>query len=75
MATKDTIATKGGPDDGSRTPEQSRVTINQVAALAGVSPTTVSHVLSGKRLVARRREAPSRTRSGVLGYRPNYIAR
>src|SRR5205823_3311891 len=31
---------------------QSRVTINHVAALAGVSPTTVSHVLSGKRLVA-----------------------
>jgi LacI family transcriptional regulator len=52
-----------------------RVTIAEVAALAGVSPTTVSHVFSGKRVVS------SATRERVLeivqtlGYRPNNVAR
>jgi LacI family transcriptional regulator len=52
-----------------------RVTIGEVAALAGVSPTTVSHVFSGKRVVS------SATRERVLeivqelGYRPNNVAR
>jgi LacI family transcriptional regulator len=52
-----------------------RVTIAEVAALAGVSPTTVSHVFSGKRLVS------AATRERVLeivqslGYRPNNVAR
>ncbi|MQA61272.1 MAG: LacI family DNA-binding transcriptional regulator [Actinophytocola sp.] len=59
-----------------RPPESgSRVTIGDVARHAGVSPTTVSHVLSGKRLVG------SATRERVaeaieeLGYRPNSAAR
>jgi LacI family transcriptional regulator len=53
----------------------SRVTIADVADRAGVSPTTVSHVLSGKRVVN------AGTRDGVmeaireLGYRPNHVAR
>ena len=38
----------------------SRVTIAQVASRAGVSPTTVSHVLSGKRVVG------SATRTTVM---------
>ncbi len=52
-----------------------RVTIAQVAAAAGVSPTTVSHVLTGRRRVG------STTRERVegavrqLGYRPNIVAR
>jgi LacI family transcriptional regulator len=52
-----------------------RVTIAHVASRAGVSPTTVSHVLSGKRVVN------ATTRSSVmdaireLGYRPNHVAR
>src|SRR3712207_3725532 len=52
-----------------------RVTIAEVAAIAGVSPTTVSHVFSGKRLVS------AATRERVLdvvqslGYRPNNVAR
>jgi LacI family transcriptional regulator len=66
---------KRSTNDASPAPEQSRVTINHVAALAGVSPTTVSHVLSGKRLVAEetRREVHDAIRR--LGYRPNYVAR
>jgi LacI family transcriptional regulator len=55
--------------------ERSRVTIAQVAMAAGVSPTTVSHVLSGKRMVG----AATRDRVQVavreLGYRPNGVAR
>ena len=52
-----------------------RATIAEVAAMAGVSPTTVSHVFSGKRLVS------ASTRERVLdvverlGYRPNNVAR
>jgi LacI family transcriptional regulator len=52
-----------------------RVTIAHVASRAGVSATTVSHVLSGKRAVN------SDTRETVLeairelGYRPNHVAR
>jgi LacI family transcriptional regulator len=52
-----------------------RVTIADVAQLAAVSKTTVSHVLSGKRAVA----APTRIRveSAIheLGYRPDGLAR
>lgn len=54
---------------------QSRVTINHVAALAGVSPTTVSHVLSGKRLVAEETRGAVHEAIRRLGYRPNYVAR
>ncbi len=56
-------------------PEQTRVTINHVAALAGVSPTTVSHVLSGKRLVAEETRGAVHEAIKRLGYRPNYVAR
>ena len=52
-----------------------RVTILDVAHQAGVSATTVSHVLSGKRLVAA--ATRERVESAVrdLGYRPNHVAR
>jgi LacI family transcriptional regulator len=46
-----------------------------VAALAGVSPTTVSHVLSGKRLVAEETRDTVREAIRRLGYRPNHVAR
>jgi LacI family transcriptional regulator len=62
-------------DGGSPGPEQTRVTINHVAALAGVSPTTVSHVLSGKRLVAEETRGTVHEAIRRLGYRPNHIAR
>jgi LacI family transcriptional regulator len=52
-----------------------RVTITQVAARAGVSATTVSHVLSGKRPVAADTRGTVRQAILELGYRPNHVAR
>lgn len=60
---------------GSDLPEQSRVTIAQVARLAGVSPTTVSHVLSGKRIVGAATRDSVQDAIRTLGYRPNHVAR
>src|SRR4051794_4018403 len=65
----------GSADVATRAPDQTRVTINHVAALAGVSPTTVSHVLSGKRLVAEDTRGAVHEAIRRLGYRPNYVAR
>jgi LacI family transcriptional regulator len=56
-------------------PEDTRVTLVQVAKLAGVSPTTVSHVLSGKRWVAEGTRQTVRDAIDQLGYRPNNVAR
>ncbi len=53
----------------------SRVTIAEVASSAGVSPTTVSHVLSGKRTVGARTRATVLEAIDELGYRPNHVAR
>jgi LacI family transcriptional regulator len=52
-----------------------RATIDDVAAHAGVSKTTVSHVLSGRRPVAA--ETRERVQDAIveLGYRPDGIAR
>jgi LacI family transcriptional regulator len=55
--------------------DESRVTLVQVAKLAGVSPTTVSHVLSGKRWVAETTQEIVRDAIRQLGYRPNNVAR
>jgi LacI family transcriptional regulator len=55
--------------------EDTRVTLVQVAKLAGVSPTTVSHVLSGKRWVAESTQETVREVIRQLGYRPNNVAR
>lgn len=52
-----------------------RVTIAHVASRAGVSPTTVSHVLSGKRVVGASTRDTVLTAIQELGYRPNQIAR
>lgn len=52
-----------------------RVTIGQVARLAGVSSTTVSHVLSGKRPVGAATQARVLDAVRELGYRPNSVAR
>jgi LacI family transcriptional regulator len=57
------------------TPDDARVTLVQVARLAGVSPTTVSHVLSGKRWVAERTRVTVQDAIRQLGYRPNNVAR
>ncbi|NED99429.1 LacI family DNA-binding transcriptional regulator [Phytoactinopolyspora halotolerans] len=52
-----------------------RVTIAQVADRAGVSATTVSHVLSGKRQVSAGARALVEQAVQELGYRPNHVAR
>src|SRR3712207_9437735 len=60
------------PTDGGA---PSRVTIAHVAERAGVSPTTVSHVLSGKRVVGAATRDTVLEAIRVLGYRPNHVAR
>ena len=55
--------------------DRPRVTIAHVARLAGVSPTTVSHVLSGKRLVGAATRDTVLEAIRELGYRPNNVAR
>ncbi|MFI0941568.1 LacI family DNA-binding transcriptional regulator [Streptomyces sp. NPDC021020] len=57
------------PEDGRRP------TISDVAAHAGVSVTTVSHVLSGRRPVSPSTQAKVRRSIDALAFRPNEIAR
>ena len=52
-----------------------RITIEDVAARAGVSPTTVSHVFSGHRPVRSETKALVERIAVELGYRPNAVAR
>ncbi|WP_270888810.1 LacI family DNA-binding transcriptional regulator [Pedococcus sp. 5OH_020] len=51
-----------------------RVTIAEVAAAAGVSPSTVSNVLSGNRGVGLALRARVERAVQELGYRPNHVA-
>lgn len=53
----------------------SRVTAVDVARYAGVSQTTVSHVLTGGRPVAESTRARVLDAISTLGYRPNQVAR
>jgi len=59
----------------SRTLPDAEVTIADVARAAGVSPTTVSHALSGNRPVSAATIARVRRAADELGYRPNPMAR
>ena len=52
-----------------------RATIADVARLCGVSTTTVSHVLTGKRPVAEATRERVQAAVRELGYRPNHVAR
>jgi LacI family transcriptional regulator len=52
----------------------STVSIADVAAAAGVSPTTVSHVISGKRPVSAETAEAVHSAMGRLGYVPNHAA-
>ena len=54
---------------------QGPTSIADVAAKAGVSSTTVSHVISGKRPVSARTTALVRRAMSELGYVPNHAAR
>jgi LacI family transcriptional regulator len=60
---------------GSASSMPARVTIAHVANRAGVSPTTVSHVLSGKRVVRASTRDVVMDAIRELGYRPNHVAR
>ena len=71
MTERDRTA-QGAPPDGVRS---GRVTIAEVAAMAGVSATTVSHVFSGKRLVSAATRERVLDVVETLGYRPNNVAR
>ena len=51
-----------------------RITIDDVAARAGVSPTTVSHVFSGHRPVSAETQKLVRSIAEELGYRANAVA-
>lgn len=51
------------------------VSIDDVAAAAGVSPTTVSHTLSGKRIVSPHLQQRVRAAMEELGYSPRRAAR
>jgi DNA-binding LacI/PurR family transcriptional regulator len=52
-----------------------KTTIKEVAELAGVSVTTVSHVVSGKRLYGHETQARVRKAIADLNYVPSYVAR
>ena len=52
-----------------------RITIEDVATRAGVSPTTVSHVFSGQRPVSEATQAHVRAIAEQLGYRANAVAK
>jgi LacI family transcriptional regulator len=69
-----TVSTERGDDEGRRRMRRP-VSIKDVAAVARVSPTTVSHVLSGNRPVAQ--ETADRVRAVVarLGFVPASTAR
>lgn len=64
---------------GTGTPQESTrgtmITIKDVAARAGVSPGTVSNVLTGKRPVSEATRARVYQAIQELGYRPNLLAR
>ncbi len=53
----------------------SPASIHEVAAAAGVSPTTVSHALNGKRPVAEATKQRILQAIEDLGYRPNFAAK
>ena len=53
----------------------SRANISDVARASGVSTTTVSHVLTGKRPVAAATRARVEAAVQALPYRPNHVAR
>jgi LacI family transcriptional regulator len=69
MPAEDAATTRPGPVP------TGRVTIAHVASRAGVSPTTVSHVLSGKRVVRASTRDVVMEAIRELGYRPNHVAR
>jgi LacI family transcriptional regulator len=75
MALDPSTSRDPSPDGMNRFAPANRVTIADVADRAGVSKTTVSHVLSGKRPVRAVTRARVERAIGDLDYQPNAIAR
>lgn len=75
MVLEDPMATHPRSVEVNRFAHHPRVTIDDVAARAGVSKTTVSHVLSGKRPVRADTRARVERAIRELDYRPDFIAR
>jgi LacI family transcriptional regulator len=75
MVLEEPTAAREGFAEGKRFASGRRITIDDVAARASVSKTTVSHVLSGKRPV--RADTRVRVERAIreLDYRPDFIAR
>lgn len=69
------MAEHGSPGAKSPRTPKSAVTIDDVAAAAGVSKTTVSHVLSGKRPVSPSTRRHVEKVMEDLGFQPNFFAR
>jgi LacI family transcriptional regulator len=69
------ISSLTSPEAGSRAPGKVAVTLEMVAKLAGVSPSTVSRILNGTAVVseAKRQAVVEATKS--LGFVPNPLAR
>jgi LacI family transcriptional regulator len=63
------------PETPSRAPARKPASIREVARRAGVSPTTVSHALSGKRHVAPETAARIRALVPEVGYVPYFATR
>jgi LacI family transcriptional regulator len=75
MVLKDPISSRPGPRGVNRFASRRRTTIGDVAARAGVSKTTVSHVLSGNRPVRAATRARVERAIRDLDYRPDLVAR
>jgi LacI family transcriptional regulator len=69
------VRSEDGDSSVAAAPPPGRVTIAHVASRAGVSATTVSHVLSGKRVVGASTRDIVLSAIQELGYRPNHVAR
>jgi LacI family transcriptional regulator len=55
--------------------DEGKVTLDMVAAVAGVSPSTVSRILNGTAVVAEEKRAAVETAIARLGFVPNPVAR
>ena len=70
---KRTIQARGGARAAAR--EASKVTLEMVAAAAGVSPSTVSRILNGTAVVSDEKRLAVDTAIASLGFVPNPVAR
>lgn len=68
------MSTEMGPTNSARSVHSGRPTIKEVARLAGVSPSTVSHAISGRRTISEETKARVFAAIDELGYGADPIA-